>query len=339
LRDDLFDLAAGEKIPGWFDPPLCVFHELPEWLGVSVRRVLGDYERAVIVGRILRETGTEVFSRLPRPDAFVDGVDALFGELIANDISVDAFEHALSARTDRDAFEQRRDSDLLAAYRAYVEVLAKSGRGDGRDNWAYCAREIRAGRAELSEALGGRREIRIFGLADLRGGWRLLLDALAGADCVDDVIIYSSNKLLDLGVPAQDLGESASHAARLASSLFSAADGDLAAGTAMPTRPIVISAPDVEREHDDIARRIRDLIDRGAVPSRIAVVTRKARPHLDYAAQRSGESECRQWHASDSHSQPSRRSAPFARCSRARPKAGHAPDSWRSRASRTSTAP
>src|SRR3954462_2826169 len=83
LRDDLLDLAAAEKIPGWFDPPLCVFHELPERFGVAERSVLGDYERAVIVGRILSDTGTEVFAGLPRPDAFIDGVDALFGELIA----------------------------------------------------------------------------------------------------------------------------------------------------------------------------------------------------------------------------------------------------------------
>src|SRR4029079_4592319 len=47
--------------------------------------------------------------------------------------------------------------------------------------------------------------------------------------------------------------------------------------------PSIISAPDVEREHDEIARRVRALIDGGAVPNRIAIVSRKARPHVDYA--------------------------------------------------------
>lgn len=284
LRDDLLDLAAAEKIPGWFDPPLCIFHELPEWLGVAERSVLGDYERAVIIGRILGEVGTEVFTKLPRPDAFVDGVDSLFGELIANDTSVDAFDRALAARTDRDDFEQRRDRDLLAAYRTYLDVLQKSGRGDGRDTWAYCAREIAAGRAALGKSLRGRRAIRIFGLADLRRGWRLLLDALASAESIDQVIVYSSSNLLDLGVGAEQLGEdTAAVAARVARRLFDDTAERVIADGKSVGQPTIISAPDVEREHDEVARRIRALIDGGAVPSRIAVVTRKARPHLDYA--------------------------------------------------------
>ena len=50
LRDDLLDLAAQSGVRGWFDPPLCIFHELPSRLGVAERTILGDYERAVLLG-------------------------------------------------------------------------------------------------------------------------------------------------------------------------------------------------------------------------------------------------------------------------------------------------
>lgn len=46
--------AAEAGVPGRFDPPLCVFHELPDWLGTADMPV-GDYERLVLIGRILRD--------------------------------------------------------------------------------------------------------------------------------------------------------------------------------------------------------------------------------------------------------------------------------------------
>src|SRR4051812_18538345 len=67
LRDDLLNLAAASGVHGWFTPPLCIFHELPKWLGVSPRNVLGDYERAVLLGRLLRDPANAIFARLPRP--------------------------------------------------------------------------------------------------------------------------------------------------------------------------------------------------------------------------------------------------------------------------------
>lgn len=43
LRDDLVALAAERGVPGWFDPPLAVFHEIPRWLGATDRKPLGDF--------------------------------------------------------------------------------------------------------------------------------------------------------------------------------------------------------------------------------------------------------------------------------------------------------
>jgi hypothetical protein len=45
----------------------------------------------------------------------------------------------------------------------------------------------------------------------------------------------------------------------------------------------ILSAPDVEREVEEVASRVRALIDEGVEPTRIAVVSRKARPHLELA--------------------------------------------------------
>jgi hypothetical protein len=133
LRDDLLDLAAQSGVPGWFDPPLCIFHELSRRLGIVDRSVLGDYERAVLIARILRDTGSALFSGLPRPDLFADAVDALFGELISNGVVPTDFQSALERRLDRDDFEQKRDTDLVRAYAAYLGLLTTVGKADGRD--------------------------------------------------------------------------------------------------------------------------------------------------------------------------------------------------------------
>ncbi|MBX6365332.1 MAG: hypothetical protein IRZ00_15795, partial [Gemmatimonadetes bacterium] len=72
LREDLLALAAARGVPGWFDPPLCVFHELPAWLGATGLAPCGEVERAVLIGgvlRRLREGG--VFRRVRRPEAIV----------------------------------------------------------------------------------------------------------------------------------------------------------------------------------------------------------------------------------------------------------------------------
>src|SRR5215216_1501868 len=85
LRDDVIEMAAAAGVKGWFDPPLCVFHELPDWLGATARTTLGDYERLVLLSRLLQRDGggtRGTFTCEARPSAFVEAVDQLFGELI-----------------------------------------------------------------------------------------------------------------------------------------------------------------------------------------------------------------------------------------------------------------
>jgi len=115
LRDELLELAAQAGINGWFDPPLCIFHELPRWLGVRDRPTLGDYERAVHLAAILRDVGSEVFAHDDRSDRFVDSVDTLFGELLSNGVSAEHFQAALTDRPERDDFQRGRDADLARA--------------------------------------------------------------------------------------------------------------------------------------------------------------------------------------------------------------------------------
>jgi hypothetical protein len=42
-----------------------------------------DFERAVILGGLLRQSDGEVFGRLQRPQDFIGALDRLFGELVA----------------------------------------------------------------------------------------------------------------------------------------------------------------------------------------------------------------------------------------------------------------
>jgi hypothetical protein len=72
VRDDLLALAAGRGLPGWFDPPLAVFDELPRWLGETGRTPLSEAERVLVLTRVLRDAGTRLFARARRLSDFVD---------------------------------------------------------------------------------------------------------------------------------------------------------------------------------------------------------------------------------------------------------------------------
>ena len=199
VRDDLIRLATARGLPGWLDPPLCTFQELPSRLGATARVPCDDFERAVILGGVLRQFGGDVFGRLQRPQDFIGAVDRLFGELVAEDTPPAEFRAALESRGDRDAFEKERDGELQVIYEQYLLRLAEKNRRDGRDAQLDCARAIAADPAALAQRLGGRREVRLFGLQDLRGGWRALIGALAGSGVVDRIGIYSAEEL-DLGL-------------------------------------------------------------------------------------------------------------------------------------------
>lgn len=262
LRDELLALAAARGVPGWFDPPLAVFHELPRWLGETDRRPCNDFERAVILGGILRGLGGEVFGRkLRRPEDFLRSIERLVGELVVEGVTPEAFREALASRRHRDGFERERDHELALIYETYVARLEAAGRRDGRDSSLDSARAIAGDPGGLVRRMHGRREIRIVGLNDLRGGWRPLLRALAESPAIDRVTIYTSDPLvLDDTTPSTELRVPAA-----------------------PTRVSLISAPDTERELEEVARRVRALADEGVPLTEIAIVARQARPCVDLA--------------------------------------------------------
>ena len=261
LRDELLSLAAARGIPGWFDPPLAVFHELPRWLGATALRPCDDFERAVILAGILRGLGGEVFGRkLQRPESFLRSLERLVGELAAEGVVPAAFRAALDSRTGRDGFERDRDNELALIYERYVAALAEQGRRDGRDTSIDAARAIAADPEGLARRLGGRREIRIVGLNDLRGGWRPLLAALAASPALDRVAVYTTDPLDPEAAGAFELR---------------------VPGPA--TRVSLIAAPDTERELEEVARRVRELADAGVPLTDIAIVARQARPCVDLA--------------------------------------------------------
>ncbi|HXY69762.1 MAG TPA: hypothetical protein VEH62_09955, partial [Gemmatimonadales bacterium] len=161
LRDDLIALAAARGVAGWFDEPLCVFQELPEWLGGTARTACRDFERAALLADVLHRSAGAVFGRPGRIEHFLDHVERVFGELMAEDVAPDRFRAALDTLEGRDAFEISRDQELAGAYALYADELAKGRLRDGRDALADSARAIAADPRALAEKLGGRREIRI----------------------------------------------------------------------------------------------------------------------------------------------------------------------------------
>lgn len=277
IRDDLYALAYERGVGGWYDPPLCTFQELPKWLGQTERRPLTELDRRMLLGRLVRERARNVFGRLQYLERFLSALDRLVGELVAEGVEPQAFDRALASREGRDGFEEARDDELAAVYAGYLEAVSSAARRDGRDQWADCAEAITTAPEQLTAALGGRRELRLFGLQDLRNGWRPLLRALRAHPALDRIGIYSSEALDltgDLQPTLTRLEEPDSIARRLFGASTTTREGTVR----------VIAAPDVEREVEEVARRIRALADSGVPLHRMAVVARQARPYADMAA-------------------------------------------------------
>jgi hypothetical protein len=116
VRDDILALAAERGVKGWFGEPVCIFTELPKYLGQSSRVPCGDFERAVILTGILRALAGEVFGRkLRRPEDFLRSLDRLLGELASEGVSPESFERALESRKGRRLREEsgsRAGADL-----------------------------------------------------------------------------------------------------------------------------------------------------------------------------------------------------------------------------------
>lgn len=265
LRDDLFDLAAEHGVPGWLDPPLCVFQELADWLGSTERRPLAAIERTALLASVMRRAAGSAFQGRERD--FQTSVEEFFGELCTEGVTPEAYARALESLVAREPYERNRDAELTRMYAAYVSELERLGKRDGRDDLADCAAALRASGGRLSARLGGRREIRIVGLMELRGGWRSLLSALADSPEVDRLLLYVGTTEA-LALPAE---------------LGATVELLDAPGATAPSISIV-SAPDIDRELEEVTLRVRALVDSGTPPHRIAVVSRDARPYGDFAA-------------------------------------------------------
>ncbi|MGI9078675.1 MAG: PD-(D/E)XK nuclease family protein [Gemmatimonadaceae bacterium] len=276
LRDDLYALAMRRKVSGWFDPPLCVFTELPEFLGDPPGNMLGDYERVTILTGIVEARPKGVLGRAGASAALIDALDRLLGELIAEDITPEDFKRATGRVAHRDNFQRERDAEIAVIYGAYLAELAKDGKQplfDSRGGFAALAKQIVANPDALAHRLRGRREIRILGLHDLRNGWRALLRALLASPAIDRVGIYTSIEL--------DLSAIARCSVRRLGQIEPAAALFTGGKAAARFRVAHIDAPDLEREVEEVARRVRVLADEGRPLDQIAILARQGRPHVN----------------------------------------------------------
>lgn len=258
LRDDVIALAREAGHPGWFDPPIRVFGEVPRLLGVADAPEADDLVRLALLERLLREPALRTAFG-PRGPAFAASVDRALGELLSGGATPERFRAAAAAARAGDAFESRRDAALAELLARYLAELDAAGLRDPRAGWQAAAALVRRQGRDLAERLGGRREIRIVGLMDLRLGWDALLAALAESPALDRILVYSNQPL---ALPAREerlppRGEAPVRALR--------------------------SAPDPAREAELVAARVRALADDGVPPARIAIVAREARPALDLA--------------------------------------------------------
>lgn len=280
LRDDLLALAARKRVPGWLDPPVATFHELPLWLGSSDRIPLTDWARAVLVQRLMREHGGDSLSPVAAQPGFIDAVDRLLGELGSAGVTPEAFHEAVRLSAPfRDPVDLTRDETLATIYHAWVDLLQASRVRDGRATLADTATFLSENPAEVSRQLGTRRQMHIVGLTDLRGGWRQLLAVLDRTPCLDRVVLYAAPGILEaeglrparITVLPEPLTATA-----LPARLFTPSE------RGEPTCTVArITAPDPQREAEEVVHRIRILVDRGVPMHRIAVVSRRARPTTD----------------------------------------------------------
>ncbi len=283
LRDDLLRMASARGVAGWFDPEIRVFAELAQVLHPTLLPALDAIERTVIIEEVLRHRAPQILGRPDRLSLTVREADALFGEFAAEGIMPDRFRAACEAHAHRDAFQERRDAEIAAAWEGYRAALVDAGRRDGRDALAAAAGALAHDADQLARVLGARRTLHIVGLMDLRGGWRALLRVLRANTTLERVAVYTMHADLfsaDSDI-TPDAHESVGDQTTMARALF-AAGAEPPATVAPQLR--VLESPDPRREIERVAVDVRALVDGGVPPHRIAVVAREARPFVDRMA-------------------------------------------------------
>ena len=278
LRDDLIRLAAQRGVPGWFDTPICLFNEIESrWAAEPVDAPLNDAEREALLSVLLAEHAVGLLGGTQGYEAWVPAVDRFIGEVVAEGISVAELRRALDA-TATDAPSRARAAVLGTVFAEWEAALARERRVDGRDAKVLLARVIAEDPEGFAMRLGKRREIRLVGLADLRGGWRPLLRALERSSAIDRVEILTSAPLAVASALATPTQEAVDAALPFADALFT--DATPRGGVAVQ----LLEAPDAAREIEHIAVRVRALLDAGVPAREVAVIAREARPAVDAIA-------------------------------------------------------
>lgn len=312
LRDAVYELAARSGCAGWLGDPVLVFAELAEKFAGDLAP-LDALEREALIDRILGETRVATLGAPSLRGALVSRLDALFGDLAADGVGPNGLSKALEVVA-RDEWTRGRNADIQTVYERYITAIAAlppiagAPRTEGRDGLAHAARAIRESpeRVELRlmRPLSGdkaARSVHIYGLADLRRGWRLFLSALHESSIVDQLYVYvplshsraDSRSLLDWLEPRADERWTVTRTRTISPGLRHLRDRLFTlGGERVPAlREVrVVEAPDLTRELEHVAREVKRILlepsrdGKRVEPHRIAVVARKARPALTRAA-------------------------------------------------------
>jgi ATP-dependent helicase/nuclease subunit B len=318
IRDELQERAACAGSAGWLGAPVVVFAELPALLAGDLAP-LTSFERRVLLETLLDRMALRALANARARRGVIETLDRLFGNLISERTPPEEITTSCPSEADAWEVRRDEDlAALYAAYIDAVAALQPVNgvpRSDGRDGRTLAAEAIRARpdevRRRLRRPFGSSDEpvtIVVYGLNDLRRGWDRLLDALRAAAFIDEVRVYvpldevqgagaaaereameaiGEHELLDalltrspdhlVRVLAQDI-ESSSGLAPLRRALLRADATELAPTGDSSVR--ALSAPDMARELETVARRVKQLVvDEGVAPHRIAVVSRKSRPY------------------------------------------------------------
>ena len=312
LRDAVYELAAKSGCVGWIGDPVLVFAELAEKFAGDLAP-LDALERETLIDRILRDTRLTTLGAPALRATLVSRLDRLFGDLAADGVGPNALAKGLEP-VSRDAWTRGRNAEIQAIYERYLAAIATlppiagAPRTEGRDGLAHAARAIResperVGLRLLRPLAGGQsaRAVHIYGLADLRRGWRLFLTALHESSVIDHLHVYVplSEKSTEAGSLLEWLTNNADERRtvtrtrsispglrHLREQLFTVGGARVEA-----LREVhVVEAPDLTRELEDVAREVKRLLleaprDGSRLePHRIAVVARQARPALTRAS-------------------------------------------------------
>lgn len=249
-RDLLYRNAAGRNIPGWLNPPVSLFSDLPGLFDIRTRPI-GLIERQLLLDEIAGSVPSPFTASTDtgRSSGPRGAADRLIRDLLPEGVTPGQLEQAL-ATLPQDAFATERNQWLVSVYKTYLARLADDHRYDARSIHSLAADRISAG--QLPQILNGATRLHLYGLHSMRYRHRLIA-ALAEQDQVEVVVYLLQEEENDewLGVTDETL-----------------------AGDSEPGKPLVQPAPDELRELEFVAGEIKQRVLAGSLPDEIAVVAR-----------------------------------------------------------------